>query len=210
MGVSIHYRGKMADISTINVLCDELALVADKMDWTCTRLDDDWSKPADATIEVTEKGSQITGHLALKGIAFSIHPKCESLQFFFDAGGNLCDPVSMTLISDGALKPEDVWIAVKTQFAGPETHIWIVGLLKYIQEHYLPGLEVRDESEFWETGNHEILKEKMNLINDKIAIISSELSRVAGSNIEKLSADDLASMIEGLLVAKLDEEDGEE
>jgi hypothetical protein len=127
MGVSIHYRGKMADISTIDVLCDEMTLVADKMNWTCTRLDDDWSKPADATIEVTEKGSQITGHLALKGIAFSIHPKCESF-----------------------------------------------------------------------------------LINDKIAIISSELSRVAGSNIEKLSADDLASMIEGLLVAKLDEEDGEE
>ena len=25
MGVSIHYRGKMADISTINVLCDEMA-----------------------------------------------------------------------------------------------------------------------------------------------------------------------------------------
>jgi hypothetical protein len=205
MGVSIHYRGKMADISTINVLCDELALVADKMDWTCTRLDDDWSKPADATIEITEKGSQITGHLALKGIAFSIHPKCESLQFFFDAGGNLCDPVSMTLISEGALKPEDVWIAVKTQFAGPETHIWIVGLLKYIQEHYLPGLEVRDEGEFWETGNHEMLKEKMNLINDKIAVISSELSRVTGSNLEKLSADDLVSMIEALILNKFND-----
>ena len=50
----------------------------------------------------------------------------------------------------------------------------------------------------------------MNLINDKIDIISNELSRVTGSNIEKLSGDDLASMIEGLLVAKLDEEDGEE
>jgi hypothetical protein len=205
MGVSIHYRGKMADISTINVLCDELALVADKMDWTCTRLDDDWSKPADATIEVTEKGSQITGHLALKGIAFSIHPKCESLRFFFDAGGNLCDPVSMTLISEGALKPEDVWIAVKTQFAGPETHIWIVGLLKYIQEHYLPGLEVRDEGEFWKTGNHEMLKEKMNLINDKIAVISSELSRVTGSNLEKLSVDDLVSMIEALILNKFND-----
>jgi len=205
MGVSIHYRGKMADISIINVFCDELALVADKMDWTCTRLDDDWSKPADATIEVTEKGSQITGHLALKGIAFSISPKCESLQFFFDAAGNLCDPVSMTLICEGALKPEDVWIAVKTQFAGPETHIWIVGLLKYIQEHYLPGLEVRDEGEFWETGNHEILKEKMNLINDKIAIISSELSRVTGSDLEKLSADDLVSMIEALILNKFND-----
>ena len=85
MGVSIHYRGRIADISKINVLCDELALVADKMNWTCTRLDDDWSKPADAAIELSEKGSRIIGHLALKGIAFSIHPDCEFLQFFFDA-----------------------------------------------------------------------------------------------------------------------------
>ena len=163
MGVSIHYRGKMADISTINVLCDEMALVADKMGWTCTRLDNDWSKPANATIEVTEKGAQITGHLPLKGIGFSIHPRCESLRFFLDAGGNLCDPVSLILISEGALKPEDVWIAVKTQFAGPETHIWIVGLLKYIHEHYLPELQVRDEGEYWETGSYETLRKKMNL-----------------------------------------------
>lgn len=209
MGISIHYRGKIADINAIGVLCDELALVADKMNWTCTRLDDDWSKPSDATIEVSEKGSMITGHLALKGIAFSIHPECESLRFFFDVAGNLCDPVSMTLINDGALKPEDVWIAVKTQFAGPETHVWIVGLLRYIQEHYLPEIEVRDEGEFWETGNHETLIEKMNLINDKIDVISRELSRVTGSFPENFSAEALASMIEGLLVAKLDKEDAE-
>lgn len=205
MGVSIHYRGKMADISKIEVLCDELALVAKKMSWTCTRLDEDWSKPADASIEVTEKGSQITGHLALKGIVFSIHPKCESLRFFFDAAGNLCDPVSMTLISEGVLKPEDVWIAVKTQFAGPETHVWIVSLLKYVQEHYLPGLEVRDEGNFWETGKHEMLKEKMNLINDNIDVISGELSRVTGSHLEKLSADDLVSTIETLILNKFDD-----
>jgi hypothetical protein len=205
MGVSIHYRGKMADISKIEVLCDDLALVADKMGWTCTRLDDDRSKPADATIEVTEKGSPITGHLALKGIAFTVHPKCESLRFFFDAAGNLCDPVSMTSICQGYLKSEEVWIAVKTQFAGPDTHIWIVGLLKYIQEHYLSELQVRDEGEFWETGNHESLQEKMNLINDKIDVISSELSRVTGSHLEKLSADDLVSMIETLILNKFDD-----
>ena len=122
MGVSIHFRGKMADISKIDVLCDELALVADKMDWTSTRLDDDWSKPAHATIEVTEKGSQITGHLALKGIAFSIHPKCESF-----------------------------------------------------------------------------------LLNEKIDAISGELSRVTGSNLAELSADELASMIEALILNKFND-----
>jgi hypothetical protein len=205
MGVSIHYRGKMTDITKINVLCDELASVAEKKDWTCTRLDDDWSKPSDATIEVTEIGPQISGHLALKGIAFSIHPKCESLRFFFDAGGNLRDPVSMALINEGALKPDDAWIAVKTQFTDPQTHIWIVGLLKYIQEHYLPELQVRDEGEFWETGDHETLKEKMNLITEKIDSISGELSRVAGSHLEKLSADDLASMIEALILNRFND-----
>ena len=130
------------------------------------------------------------------------------MRFFFDAAGNLCDPVSMTLISDGVLKPEDVWVAVKTQFAGPEAHIWIIGLLKYIQEHYLPELQVRDEGEFWETGNHETLKEKMNLINEKIDVISSELSRVTGSHFEKLSADDLVLMIETLILNKFNDKLG--
>jgi hypothetical protein len=63
-----------------------------------------------------------------------------------------------------------------------------------------PGLEVRDEGEFWETGNHERLKEKMNLINDKINVISDELSIVTGSNLAKLSGDELASMIEALIL----------
>ena len=106
----------------------------------------------------------------------------------------------MTLINEGALNPEDIWITVKTRFAGPETHVWIVGLLKYIQEHYLPELLVRDEGEFWETGNHEMLKEKMNLINDKIDAISTGLSRVTGSRLENLSDDDLAKIIEALIL----------
>jgi hypothetical protein len=50
----------------------------------------------------------------------------------------------------------------------------------------------------------------MSLINEKIDAISGELSRVTGSHLENLSAADLVSIIEGLLVAKLDEEDGEE
>ena len=40
--------------------------------------------------------------------------------------------MGVVLICEGSLKPEDAWIAVKTQFAGPEIHPWIVGLLKYL------------------------------------------------------------------------------
>ena len=199
MGVSIHYRGSVADIQNIKAVCNEFAAIADKRNWRYTRLDEDWSQAADATFEVTEQGSQITGHLPLKGIGLTLNPKCETLQFFFDSSGNLRDPISMLNISEGTLKPEDAWISVKTQYTGPETHIWIIGLLKYLKKFHLPDLDVQDEGEYWEIGNFKILKEKMDFVGEKIAAVSAELSRVTKGHIESFSACELASMLEALL-----------
>ena len=204
MGVTIHYRGRLTDIQDINPLCDELAMVAEKMGWTFSRLDEDWSKPANATIEVTQRGSQIVGHLPLKGIQLTPHPKCEALKFYFDSDGSLCGPVSMVMISEGTLKPEDVWVSVKTQFAGPETHVWIVGLLKYLKEHFMADLEVDDEGDYWETGNLETLTAKMDLISEKIHMLSNEFSRINRGHIDKFSPDELATMIEALVRKKFE------
>ena len=202
MGVSIHYRGRVADIQNVKTICDELAAIADKMNWHYIRLDEDWSQSADATIAVTEQGSQITGHLPLKGIVLTIDPKCETLGFLFDSNGNLRDPISMVNISEGALKPEDAWVFVKTQYAGPEIHIWIIGLLQYLKKLHIPDLEVQDEGAYWETGNFEVLKEKMDFVGAKIAAVRAELSHVTKGHIASFSADEVASMIEALLREK--------
>ena len=204
MGVSIHYRGRVAEIQNIKNICDELAAIADRMNWPCTRLDENWSQAADAAIEVTQQGSLITGHLPLKGIALTPHPKCESLRFFFDANGHLRDPIRMVNIREENLKPEDAWVSVKTQYAGPETHVWIIGLLRYLKKLHLPDLEIQDEGEYWETGNFEILKEKMDFVGEKIAAVSATLSSVIKGHIEKFSTEELASMIEALLRDKFD------
>ena len=209
MGVTIRYRGQLADREKINSLCDDLNQVAAKMQWSYNRLDEDWTKPGDARMVRDERGARIEGHLGLKGISLKPHPQCESISFFFDYRGRLCDPVSMVRINDGTLKPEDVWIIVKTQFAGPKMHMWIVGLLKYIQEHYIPDLEVSDEGEYWETGNFDLLKEKMDFLNTKLDEICGELSRLTGNHLDRLSPEDIASMIEGLLQAKFSFRDGE-
>jgi hypothetical protein len=82
MGVAIRYRGKLRDINELVALCDELTMVADKMDWSYRRLDEDWSKPSSASIEAVEKGARIKGHLPLKGITLAVHPRCESLSLF--------------------------------------------------------------------------------------------------------------------------------
>jgi len=209
MGVTIHYRGQLADVGKLKVLCDELVQIVEKMDWTYNRLDEDWSKPADVRLEHDERGAHIVGHLGLKGVSFKPHPRCESVSFFFNCDGKLCDPLGVVLISEGSLKPEDAWIAVKTQFGGPETHMWIVGLLKYLKEHYIPDLEARDEGEYWETGDFEVLKEKINFLNEKMEAVSGELSRVTGTHLERLSPEELASMIEALLQHKFSNQEGE-
>jgi len=57
---------------------------------------------------------------------------------------------------------------VKTQFAGPETHIEVIRFLKQIQP-ILGQLRVRDEGEYWETGDEETLRGHLGQINEVIA-----------------------------------------
>lgn len=134
----------------------------------------------------------------MKGIQISPHPKCEPLSFFFDAEGNLRSPIQMVMISEGSIKPEDVWVFVKTQFSSPDTHIWIVGLLKYLKKHYISNLEVSDEAVYWERGNRKNLEDKMRFIDEKLQYISNELSSEKFGSMSGLPAEEIAAKIEAL------------
>jgi hypothetical protein len=105
----------------------------------------------------------------------------------------------MVLILDGTLGPEQAWVSVKTQFASPEIHVWITGLLKYLKKRYISDLQVSDEGQYWETGDMRILKEKMDLINEKIEHISNELSSGGFGDVSGLSPEQIAARIEQLL-----------
>jgi len=163
MGVSIHYRGRLNDVGQLARLREEMADIAAAMGWETTRLDDDWERPADARLRFTARGAQIDGHLGLKGILMTPDVEAESLSFFFDREGNLRSVMDVVSILDGTLKAEDAWVSVKTQFASPEVHVWIVGLLKYLKKRYISDLQVSDEGQYWETGDTRILREKMDL-----------------------------------------------
>lgn len=49
----------------------------------------------------------------------------------------------------------------KTQFAGIETHLQIISLLKEIQPHFI-SLQVKDEGEYWDTQDKKLLQEWLN------------------------------------------------
>jgi len=160
MGISIHYQGRLDDLSLIVPLMDELEDIAKSIGWSSRRLDEDWTLPCTAKLVHSAKGAEITGDLCLKGIILSPDDNTESLPFLFNAEG------SMRSLLGAVGDPQYAGIvSVKTQFGGTRTHTWIIGLLKYIQSKYVSNLQVTDEGGVWEGGSEKELNEKRALIS---------------------------------------------
>jgi len=203
MGISIHYRGRLDDLALLPSLRDEVTEIAVTMRWPFAVLDDDWSKPPDA---VLSSGGTIRGHLGLKGIQITPHAGSEPLALFFGRDGHLRSPMTVLLSLDGALRPERAWVFIKTQFSNPDTHVRVIGLLKYLKKRYISDLEVSDESQYWDSGNKEELEKSMAFLNGKLEYLSSALSSKRMGNLTDLSADEIASRIEQLFLNDQHEE----
>ncbi len=197
MGVSIHYRGRLNDTALLSTLCDELGDIADSMGWPSVSLDDDWSTPPDA---VPKSCGEVQGYLGLRGVQITPHPDSEPLVLFFDANGYIRSPITMLMILDGTLQPETAWVAMKTQFAGPDIHVLVVGLLKYLKKRYIANLEVSDESEYWESGDRRKLEKDMTLLNGKLQYLSGAISSGRMGHLSGFTADEIADRIERFIL----------
>lgn len=197
MGVSIHYRGRIDSAALLPSLREEIADIARSMGWPSTTLDDDWSISPDANLAT---GGRIQGHLGLKGIQITPHPDSEPLVLFFDRDGYIRSPVTMALILDGTLQPKTAWVSMKTQFAAPDTHVWVIGLLKYLKKRYISNLEVSDESGYWDTGDRRKLEKSMDLLDSKLNQLSAKISSGSIGDLTGLTADQIASRLEHLFL----------
>lgn len=198
MGVTLHYRGTLDDLNRLPALCAELADVAQAMGWSAVRVDDGYDAPLDARLSHDPAGAHIDRNVGLKGIVLTPDDGSESLWFCFNRDGQLRSLLGQVLILNGTLKPEESWAFTKTQFSSPERHTWIVGLLRFVQQHYVSNLEVRDEGGYWETGDLAELRRRMNLIHDVIADMTSALSSPRFATLAGQSTDEIAAAIEKL------------
>lgn len=67
----------------------------------------------------------------------------------------------------------------KTQFAGIDVHVQIISLLKEIQPHFTE-LQVKDESEYWETENKSLLQESLDNYFDAEEKAKTENPKLSG------------------------------
>lgn len=196
MGVTIHYRGVLDEPERIRDLQRELADMAQSMGWKHNLLDDDWTVPPNATLVHGQGIATINGNLGLKGISISPGDDCELLSFFVDAGGRLWSIMGMILQCEGLTTADSAWVSVKTQFHSTDIHVWIVGLLKYLQKRYFSDLQVNDEGGFWETGDRAALEAKMRLLNEKMDELEKGMNTESLGDLSDLSAEEIAIRIE--------------
>lgn len=156
MGLSIHYSGTIHRINAVPQFVEELTDIAHSMGWDAQ------------AINMDEAATNF------RGVIINPTGDCEPLCFIFDRQGRL--RALMDLITE-KLEPTEYSFstATKTQFTEIETHVWIIGLLRYLKKHYLHDLVVKDEGNFWETENLEILREKKQFLQGMIDQIADAL-----------------------------------
>lgn len=183
MGLSLHYQGSLCEAAKLPDLLGELEDIAISMGWQAHRIKRDAENPEFA------------------GIILRPTDATESLPFLFDRDGRLRCLADLICHQCEAEAAWSYFVSVKTQFGKIETHLWIIGLLRYLKSKYLPDLAVSDEGEYWETGDLAVLKERRNFLAEKIVELADGLSDMES---QAETAEDLAREIEAFFQDRMD------
>jgi hypothetical protein len=160
MGITIHYRGRLADLSRIEVFEDRLVDFALEVGGMA-RI---WRSQADDSLRM------------VRGVILNVAPGQELTSMLISPEGWL---INLTEIKDaerGRL-PEPSWCFVKTQFGPVEGHVALVEMLADLKREFIPELEVSDESGYWETRDLAQLVRKRTFQKEAIDALAEGFQR---------------------------------
>ncbi len=143
MGLSFHYSGRFNPAASLGEMITEVEEIARTHQWPYVVYERSFP----------EKGFDKQHNDEVYGISFT-PPGCETVFLCFLSDGGMSSFLNLKLYGDPEETdfPEFLYmLSVKTQYAGIETHIQIMKLLKYLNKKYFLDFEVHDEGNYWET-----------------------------------------------------------
>jgi len=185
MGLSIHYSGQLKDPTLITELMIEVVDICKELDW---------------------KYHLIPGPNNDKLIGIVLSPAgCEAICLTSLPDGKLCSPFTpknKEWYEENELDPELIYTtSTKTQYAGMDTHIAIIKLLKFLKEKYFSVFELIDEGDYWETMDEKILLGRFTTYEKAINTLAEALQQI--QPVEKETAESMVDRIERVLKEKL-------
>lgn len=200
MGVTIHYRGKLKTADLITPLMDEVEEICISNNWKYQLLNEEASvarNTASHPLPFEDDFEDDGFNHGLRGISFEPHEESESVTFLFNAEGILTSIFSNMFRQ----KSKYTWCFVKTQFAGADTHIRIINLMRYLKKKYFKMFEIHDDGGYYPHGNAEELQNRMDYLNNAIATVHDVFESIEVDNSK--SPDDFINEIRNALSASL-------
>lgn len=155
MPVTIHYNGKLDNRARLAELLDAARLYCAEQRWMYR----DVEESIVGHVERLNVGSARDAHGeiirapiddALEGILIIPNSRTDPLWFTFNNAGYLVAYLPLN-------EPDEFWerasLSVDTQAAGLETHIALCEFLQTMRDQFMPGLNVYDEANYFESGD---------------------------------------------------------
>ena len=172
MGLTFHYKGTIRSLHLIDEMTEEVKDICKSLNWDY-RI---WEKKETKRRYKSKSQAVISQPTPedVKGISIS-PPECETLFLTFLPNGDLCSPIKLIYYDPATNDIMIEMIHTKTQFAGPDTHIALMELLRYLNEKYFAKLEVDDEGMYWGKWDKKILYSQFSKYNVLLDIVVGAL-----------------------------------
>ncbi|MBN2891345.1 MAG: hypothetical protein JXL97_05725 [Bacteroidales bacterium] len=181
MGLTIHYSGIFNAKASLSAFIEDVVDILKPLNFDFQVYETEFP----IGIENTEDLTQIYG------LSFT-PPNCETVSLSFLANRRMSSSEHVHLWGDATDDEQKRFLYklfTKTQFAGVETHQFIISLFKYLQKrNYFESIDIVDEGKYWETGNVDVLKEnfaKYNQILDHVSIAFQSIPIQSGEDIQQ-------------------------
>jgi len=159
MGVTIHYRGRMADLDRVEEFEGRVL---------------DMALEISAPVKVWRSAADDDPTRIVRGLLLDLAPGQETTSLLLSPEGWLI-PLMEIRAAEQAELTEPPFCSVKTQFGSVEGHIALVELLSFMREEYFPDLEVQDEGGYWESRDSSTLIRNLAQLRSAIESLGNGL-----------------------------------
>jgi hypothetical protein len=161
MGVTISYRGRLADLSRVEDFEDRLV---------------DFALEFGGQVQIWRSHADSQPQRMIRGVLLNLAPGQETASFLLSPEGWLIGLLDIADAAHGRLT-EPPWCFIKTQFGPLEGHVALVEMFAALQREFLPELEINDEGGYHLTRDLAELRRRRDLVRRGIDGLAEALAR---------------------------------
>jgi hypothetical protein len=150
MTSTIHYNGVLENRARLEELLDAARLYCADNRWMYLDVDERILGQVESAHGEGDWNTVVSRvDDTLQGVIITPHPKSDPLRLTFNSSGELVYYMPLSETEYWEIRP----LFINARAAGIETHIAVCEFLHFLQDNFMPGLNVYDETNYFETSD---------------------------------------------------------